>query len=121
MIHKNVYGKPLKYCNKNKITGYNRNGSCQTDEDDKGTHIVCAVMTKEFLNFTLSRGNDLITPRRNFPGLIPGDTWCLCASRWVEAYRANPNYAPPIIGESTHEHFLKYIPNKILNMYLLDK
>ena len=117
MIHKNVYGRPLKYCNKDKITGYNRNGRCETFEDDMGTHIVCAVMTKRFLQFTLSRGNDLITPRRNFPGLIEGDVWCICALRWIEAYKAG--YAPPIIGESTHENFLSYVSKDVIMKYLV--
>ena len=116
MVHRNIHGTPLNYCNRNKITGYNRNGRCETFEDDTGTHIVCAVMTKRFLQFTLSRGNDLITPRRNFPGLVEGDVWCICALRWIEAYKADS--APPIIGDSTHEHFLDYVPKKIIEKYL---
>ena len=117
MIHKNVYGRPLKYCNKDKITGYNRNGSCETFEDDEGTHIVCAVMTKDFLYFTYSRGNNLITPRRNFPGLAEGDNWCICALRWIEAYKAG--YAPPIIGEATHEKFLSYVSKDVIMKHLV--
>jgi len=117
MIHKNVYGTPLKYCNKDKITGYNRNGKCETLDEDKGTHIVCSIMTNEFLYFTYSKGNDLITPRRNFPGLIEGDNWCICALRWIEAYKAG--YAPPIIGQATHEKFLDYVPKKIIEKYLV--
>ena len=117
MIHKNVYGRPLKYCNKNKITGYNRNGSCEVLDNDEGTHIVCSIMTKEFLYFTYSRGNDLMTPRKNFPGLVEGDNWCICALRWVEAYKAG--YAPPIIGESTHEHFLSYVSKDVIIKYLV--
>jgi len=120
MTHRNVYGEKLKYCNRRKITGYNRNGRCEVLDDDKGTHIVCCVMTNDFLKFTLSRGNDLITPRGNFLGLIEGDTWCICALRWVEAYKASPKYAPPIIGQSTHENFLYYVPEKIVEMYLID-
>jgi uncharacterized protein (DUF2237 family) len=120
MIHKNIYGRELKYCtpvNSTKITGYNRNGKCELLDNDEGTHIVCAIMTDEFLNFTLSRGNDLITPRGSFKGLVKGDNWCICALRWIEAYKAG--YAPPIIGESTHEKFLNYVPKEILEKYII--
>ena len=119
MIHKNIYGGELKYCNLNKITGYNRSGKCELLDNDEGTHIVCGVMTDEFLQFTLSRGNDLITPRGGFPGLVKGDNWCLCALRWLEAYKANPKYAPPIIGEATHEKFLNYVPKNIVEKYVI--
>ena len=132
MTHKNIYGGELKYCsrspnessvsygnNLNKITGYNRTGKCELLDNDEGTHIVCAVVTDEFLQFTLSRGNDLITPRGSFPGLVKGDNWCLCALRWLEAYKANPKYAPPIIGEATHEKFLNYVPKNIVEKYLI--
>ena len=117
MTHKNVYGKPLKYCNKDKITGYNRNGSCESLPGDQGSHIVCSIMTNEFLYFTYSKGNDLISPRNNFPGLVEGDTWCICALRWLEAYKSG--YAPPIIGEATHERFLKFVSKDIIMKYLV--
>jgi len=106
---KNVFGEELISCSTDPITGYYRNGCCETGEDDLGTHTVCAVMTREFLEFSLSRGNDLITPRPEyvFSGLKPGDRWCLCASRWVEAYRAG--LAPKIVLEATHENTLNFI------------
>lgn len=107
---KNVFGEELILCSSEPMTGYYRNGCCETDLEDKGTHTVCAVMTKEFLEFSLSRGNDLITPRPeyDFPGLVTGDRWCLCASRWVEAYRAG--VAPKIVLEASHEKTLEFIP-----------
>lgn len=106
---KNVFGEELISCSTDPMTGYYRNGCCETGEDDLGTHTVCAVMTREFLDFSLSRGNDLITPRPEyvFSGLKPGDRWCLCASRWVEAYRAG--LAPKIVLEATHENTLNFI------------
>lgn len=106
---KNVFGEELISCSTDPMTGYYRNGCCETGEDDLGTHTVCAVMTREFLEFSLSRGNDLITPRPEyvFSGLKPGDRWCLCASRWVEAYRAG--LAPKIVLEATHENTLNFI------------
>jgi uncharacterized protein (DUF2237 family) len=117
--HKNIYGRDLQYCNLQKVTGYNRNGKCELLDNDEGTHIVCAVVTDEFLNYTLSKGNDLITPRGGFPGLVAGDNWCLCALRWLQAYKANPKYAPPIIGEATHEKFLNYVPKDIVEKYVI--
>lgn len=96
-------------CCKNPLTGYYRDGYCRTDEQDEGRHVVCAVVTEAFLAFTLSQGNDLITPRPEFqfPGLKPGDRWCLCALRWREAYAAN--LAPPVRLTCTHERVLQYI------------
>jgi uncharacterized protein (DUF2237 family) len=84
-MSKNVFGENLMLCSSSPMTGYYRNGCCETGEDDRGTHTVCAVMTEEFLTFSKSKGNDLSTPRPewNFPGLKPGDKWCLCASRWM--------------------------------------
>lgn len=106
---KNVLGTPLGMCCSNPMTGFYRDGYCKTGEEDRGTHVVCAQMTQEFLDFTLSRGNDLSTPRPNylFPGLKPGDKWCLCALRWKEAFEAN--CAPPVVLESTHEEALECI------------
>ncbi len=91
------------------MTGFYRDGVCNTGPQDHGTHVVCAVMTEEFLQFTKSRGNDLSTPipMYRFPGLKPGDGWCLCALRWKEAYDAG--HAPPVILEATHEKALNYI------------
>ena len=100
---KNVLGSSLQMCCTDPMTGFYRNGNCQTGPDDYGTHVICARMTEEFLTFTKSRGNDLSTPnpRYRFPGLRPGDQWCLCALRWKEAL--NAGVAPPVLLESTHE------------------
>lgn len=105
----NIFGEPLMPCSTSPLTGFFRTGCCETDENDQGTHTVCAVMTEEFLIFTQSVGNDLSTPRPeyDFPGLKPGDQWCLCASRWIQAYQAG--VAPFIIPEATHERTLDYI------------
>ncbi|MEM0999066.1 MAG: DUF2237 domain-containing protein [Bacteroidota bacterium] len=106
---KNVLGETLQCCCTNPLTGFYRNGHCETGRDDRGTHVVCAQMTEEFLTFTRSRGNDLSTPRPEyrFPGLQPGDKWCLCALRWREANAAG--YAPPVVLESTHEKALEFV------------
>ena len=106
---KNVLGTTLKLCSKSPLTGYLRDGFCKTDQRDQGLHLVAAVMTKEFLDFTKSRGNDLSSPNIafGFPGLIPGDRWCLCALRWKEAHDAG--CAPYVLLEATHEKALKFI------------
>ncbi|MDX1920426.1 MAG: DUF2237 domain-containing protein [Candidatus Caenarcaniphilales bacterium] len=111
---KNVLGEILKPCCMKPLAGFYRDGSCRTGEDDHGTHIVCAKVTKEFLEFSKSRGNDLITPSPNhrFPGLKDGDKWCLCIGRWKEAL--DHGVAPPIILESTHEKALEYVQLEIL-------
>jgi uncharacterized protein (DUF2237 family) len=118
---KNVFGEDLMTCSTNPMTGYYRNGCCETGEDDFGTHTVCAVMTADFLSFSREKGNDLSTPRPewNFPGLKPGDKWCLCASRWVEAYRAGK--APLVFLEATHEKTLDYISLEELVKYALKR
>ena len=106
---KNVLGTQLVTCSLDPLTGYFRNGFCQTDERDQGSHVVASVMSEEFLKFTKSVGNDLSTPNPlyNFPGLKPGDRWCLCALRWKEAH--NAGNAPYVILEATHEKALDYI------------
>jgi len=111
---KNVLGSQLQSCCTQPATGYFRDGYCRTDDDDLGRHVVCAIVTQEFLEFSLSRGNDLITPRpdADFPGLKPGDRWCLCALRWKEAYDAG--VAPTVKLESTHEKALEMIPLEAL-------
>ncbi|MCS7005686.1 MAG: DUF2237 domain-containing protein [Cytophagales bacterium] len=116
---KNVLGTPLLLCCLFPKTGFYRNGFCHTGPEDIGTHIVCAQVTDEFLQFTKKRGNDLITPKPlwNFPGLKAGDKWCLCISRWIEAYEAG--VAPPIILEATHEKALEYVSFEILKKYAL--
>lgn len=104
---KNVLGQPLQQCGCNPMTGFYRDGFCETGARDLGSHTVCAVMTEEFLTFTKKRGNDLSTPAPhfNFPGLKSGDRWCLCVSRWKEAYDAG--VAPPVILDATHERALE--------------
>lgn len=111
---KNIFGEDLEVCCTNPMTGFYRDGFCKTGFQDLGTHTVCAVITQEFLDYTLSRGNDLITPRPEFlfPGLKAGDRWCLCALRWLEAYQAGK--APLVILEATHEKTLEIIPVDIL-------
>lgn len=108
-IAKNVFGEPLVPCSFNPVTGFFRDGCCKTCDDDVGEHLVCVVMTATFLAFSTSCGNDLSTPRPEwgFPGLQPGDQWCLCASRWVEAWRAG--VAPKIVLESTNEEMLEIV------------
>lgn len=106
----NVFGNPIKMCSTNPLTGFFRDGCCKTNEQDLGVHTVCARVTEEFLEFSKERGNDLTTPRPEFefPGLHPGDKWCLCASRWYEAYQAG--VAPPVDLEATHEKTLEIVP-----------
>jgi uncharacterized protein len=113
----NVFGEPLKICGTTPLTGFYRDGFCNTGADDSGLHIVCAVMTEEFLVFSKSRGNDLSTPipLYRFAGLKPGDNWCLCGLRWVEAWKAGK--APKIILEATHEKILDYVPLQELVKY----
>jgi len=110
MKDRNVLKGALASCCSNPMTGFYRDGYCCTGPSDAGSHVVCAIMTAEFLDFTRSRGNDLSTPMPyfNFPGLKPGDRWCLCALRWKEAYEEG--FAPPVILEATHEKVLEFIP-----------
>lgn len=104
---RNVLGEPLMPCALDPLTGFYRDGSCNTGPDDLGRHVVCAEMTAEFLEFSRLAGNDLSTPMPvyGFEGLRPGDRWCLCASRWQEAYEAG--MAPRVILASTHESALE--------------
>jgi uncharacterized protein (DUF2237 family) len=115
----NVLGTPLQVCCRSPMTGFYRNGYCETDALDIGVHTVCAQVTREFLEFTKQRGNDLTTPapQYQFPGLKPGDRWCLCASRWEEARRAG--VAPPVILTATHQKTLELIPLAVLQEYSL--
>lgn len=108
-MSKNVFGEELIPCNTNPYTGYYRTGSCDTGADDIGVHSVCAVVTEDFLLFSKQTGNDLSTPHPefNFPGLKPGDRWCVCASRWLEAYQNDK--APKVILEATNEKTLEFI------------
>jgi uncharacterized protein (DUF2237 family) len=97
---RNLAGGPLATCSTSPMTGWFRDGRCATDEDDRGSHTVCAIVDDAFLSFSRSRGNDLVTPRDGFPGLRAGDRWCLCAARWEEARRAG--VAPPVVVEATN-------------------
>jgi uncharacterized protein (DUF2237 family) len=108
-IARNVFGEPLVPCSFDPLTGFFRDGCCRTSEEDIGKHTVCVVMTATFLTFSETCGNDLTTPRPEwgFPGLRPGDQWCLCASRWVEAWRAG--MAPKVVLESTHQDVLQMV------------
>jgi hypothetical protein len=117
---RSVLGRKLQDCCRDPVTGYFRDGLCRTDESDQGTHIVCAQVTREFLDFSLERGNDLSTPRPDFqfPGLKPGDCWCLCASRWVEALVAG--VAPKIYLERTHESMLEWVDLSVLRSFAVD-
>jgi len=114
---RNVLGGPLRACSYDPVTGFFRDGCCRTRGDDEGLHVVCARMTAEFLNFALSQGNDLVTPRPEwrFAGLKPGDRWCLCASRWLQAWHAG--MAPPVVLDSTHEKALEAIPLDVLQTF----
>ena len=109
IMNKNVFGEELITCSSNPITGYFRNGCCDTDETDKGLHTVCVVITNEFLEFSSAVGNDLLTsiPEYNFPGLKEGDRWCLCALRWKQALIHN--CAPKVVLESTNEKTLEIV------------
>jgi uncharacterized protein (DUF2237 family) len=115
----NVLGEPLKPCSFDPVTGFFRDGCCNTGPDDRGRHTVCARMTAEFLAFSRARGNDLSTPRPElgFPGLRPGDRWCLCAARWVEALEAGA--APKVVLASTHLSVLRLVPLEVLQAHAL--
>jgi uncharacterized protein len=114
---KNVLGTALEICSVKPLTGYYRDGYCNTGSSDAGTHVVAAVITQEFLDFTKSQGNDLQTPipEYDFPGLKQGDSWCLCALRWLEAEREG--VAPPINLNATHEKALEFIALETLKKY----
>jgi hypothetical protein len=105
----NVLGKELRPCSYDPLTGYLRDGCCNSVSGDGGAHVICARMTAEFLAFSRARGNDLVTPRPQlrFTGLKPGDRWCVCAFRWLEALEAG--CAPPVVLESTHEKALDIV------------
>ena len=105
----NVLGEPLQACSFDPLTGYFRDGCCNTDDNDHGTHVVCTRVTHNFLVFSADRGNDLMTPRPEwrFPGLKAGDRWCLCATRWREALEAG--LAPPVVLAATHSKVLDYV------------
>lgn len=115
----NVLGTRLKPCSFDPMTGFFRDGCCNTGPQDRGRHTICARMTAEFLEFSRVRGNDLGTPRPEygFTGLRPGDRWCLCAARWVEAWRAGA--APKVVLASTHRSALDHVPLEVLEEYAM--
>jgi len=118
---RNVYGETLATCGTDPVTGFYRDGCCNTGNEDHGIHTVCACVTEAFLDFARRQGNDLTapSPAMGFPGLRPGDAWCLCAGRWLEAYRAG--CAPGVYLQATHEETLAVIPFKVLAEHALDK
>lgn len=116
----NVFGEPLLACSMDPVTGWYRNGSCDTCLADAGSHTVCAVMTDSFLAFSKAQGNDLSTPRPEygFPGLKAGDHWCLCAARWLEAHEADA--APSVRLRATHVRALEIAPLALFQQYAVD-
>ena len=116
-----VAGGPLLPCSVAPLTGFFRDGCCNTGEADRGLHVVCAEVTADFLAFSLARGNDLMTPRPEFgfAGLKPGDRWCLCAARWEEARRAG--VAPPVLLEATHVAALEVCALESLRAHAVDR
>ncbi len=116
----NVFGEPLDSCSDRPLTGFFRDGCCNTSDQDAGSHTVCVSVTREFLDFSVSRGNDLSTPRPEFgfPGLRPGDRWCLCAARWLEAYEADA--APRVLLRATHRRALDIVPLEKLRAFAVD-
>ncbi|MBT9311903.1 DUF2237 family protein [Leptothoe kymatousa] len=119
-IIKNVLGDNLQTCCTSPMTGFYRDGTCNTGPNDLGSHVVCAEMTEEFLTYTKAQGNDLSTPipMYQFPGLKPGDRWCLCAARWKEAHEAG--VAPNVVLGATHESTLKIVSLDILQKYAIE-
>ena len=117
---KNVLGADLDICSLNPRTGFTRSGACETGNDDIGSHTVCAQVTQEFLEFSRSRGNDLIRamPQVGFPGLRPGDRWCLCAARWREALKAG--CAPRVALRATHQRALEVVSLQDLKAHAID-
>lgn len=119
-VQRNVFGDPLSTCSERPLTGFYRSGCCHTGPEDLGLHTVCVEVTAEFLAFSKARGNDLSTPRPefDFPGLEPGDRWCLCAARWREAFEAGR--APRVILAATHEATLEIVDLDELKRYAID-
>ena len=118
---KNVLGGPLETCSTDPMTGFYRDGCCNTGAGDFGSHTVCAQVTERFLSYSKAQDNDLSTPMPmyHFPGLKPGDRWCVCAARWKQAY--DDGVAPPVALKATHEAALQVIPLEILQECALDK
>lgn len=120
MTERNVIGGPLEPCGMDPVTGFYRDGCCSTGPEDVGSHTICAVVTREFLEHQLSVGNDLVTPMPewHFPGLTPGDRWCVVAARWLQAHL--DGVAPPVVLASTHERAVDVVPRDILEQYAAD-
>ena len=116
----NVYGERLAPCSEDPLTGFFRDGCCNTSDDDIGSHTVCIEVTQDFLEYSRFRGNDLSTPHPEFgfPGLKPGDRWCLCASRWLEAYEQD--MAPRVYLQRTHQKASDIVPLALLRRYAVD-
>ena len=114
---RNVLGGPLKSCSTEPLTGFFRNGRCDTCAEDEGCHTVCVEVTAEFLAFSAAAGNDLSTPRPeyHFPGLRPGDRWCVCAARWLECLEAG--VGAPVALAATHERTLEIVPLELLQQH----
>lgn len=114
---KNVLGQPLETCGREPMTGFYRDGCCKNGPEDQGMHTVCCVVTEEFLRVSKQLGNDLSTPmpQFGFPGLKPGDRWCVCAARWLQVQRAGA--ACPVVLEATHEMTLEIVPFEVLVQY----
>ncbi|MBF2053696.1 MAG: DUF2237 domain-containing protein [Candidatus Sericytochromatia bacterium] len=119
-VVRNVLGENLRPCSMDPLTGFHRDGYCNCGPEDPGQHLVCVEVNAEFLAFSQSRGNDLSTPypQFGFPGLKPGDKWCLCLLRWIEAYKAGK--APPVDLASTHERVLERVSLEILQAHALE-
>ena len=113
----NVLGEELETCSTSPLTGWYRDGCCNTDRNDRGLHTVCCLVTEEFLEFARSRGNNLITPapEYNFPGLTPGDKWCVCAQTWQDA--TEEGVACPVVMSATHEETLQIVSLELLKQY----
>jgi uncharacterized protein (DUF2237 family) len=116
----NVLGSELETCSADPVTGFYRDGSCKCGPDDFGLHAICAVVTPEFLRHQQEVGNDLVTPMPewHFPGLTPGDRWCVVAARWLQAYE--DGVAPPVVLASTSERALEVVPFEVLEQYAVD-
>ncbi len=117
---RNVLGEELEMCGTDPLTGWYRDGACNTDDMDRGSHTICAVMTKEFLEHQRRIGNDLITPmpQYRFPGLVPGDRWCVTAANWLRAH--HDGAAAPVVLASTHERALEIVPRAVLTEHAVD-
>ena len=116
----NVFGEALESCSEKPLTGFFRDGCCNTSDQDTGSHTVCVQLTRDFLEFSRFRGNDLSTPRPEFgfPGLKAGDRWCLCAERWLEAHEAG--MAPRVLLRSTHQRALEVVPLRVMREFAAD-